>query len=136
MRRNARGGCPNARKNARRMWSRSVKPVWRATTSIGCRLCSTKLRASSTRSVSIAFAGDWPVSAWKARLNRRLSKFRDGQRLMQIVPRIGRRRLNSIGLRREFQQWGDLRLAAGAAMMDDERASQETMSRITSASMS
>jgi len=65
------GGCPKARRKARRMRSRSAKPVCRAITSIGWRLCSIIRRAASTRRFSTALAGDWPVSAWNARLNWR-----------------------------------------------------------------
>jgi hypothetical protein len=53
---------------------------------------------------------------------RRLGKLGDGQRSVQIVPRISQRRLNSIGLWREFQERRNLRLAAGATMIDDELA--------------
>jgi len=65
------GGCPKARRKARRMRSRSAKPVCRAMISIGWRLCSIIRRAVSTRRFSTALAGDWPVSAWNARLNWR-----------------------------------------------------------------
>jgi hypothetical protein len=43
------GGCPNARRKARRMRSRSAKPVCRATTSIGCRPCSIMSRGRYAR---------------------------------------------------------------------------------------
>ena len=65
------GGCPKARRKARRMRSRSAKPVCRAMTSIGWRLCSIISRAVSIRRFSTALAGDWPVSARNARLNWR-----------------------------------------------------------------
>ncbi len=53
------------------MRSRSAKPICRAMTSIGWRLCSIIRRTVSTRRFSTAFAGDWPVSVWNARLNWR-----------------------------------------------------------------
>ena len=65
------GGWPKTRMKARRMRSSSPKPVSRATTSTGCRLCSIISRAASRRRVSIALAGVVPVSARNARLNWR-----------------------------------------------------------------
>jgi hypothetical protein len=38
---------------------------------LGVRLCSIIRRTVSTRRFSTAFAGDWPVSVWNARLNWR-----------------------------------------------------------------
>ncbi len=70
-RRMVRGGWPNARRKARRIRSLSAKPVSCATTSIECALCSSISLAASTRRFSTAFAGDWPVSARKVRLNCR-----------------------------------------------------------------
>src|SRR6202030_1482543 len=59
------GGCPKARRKARRMRSRSAKPVCRAMTSIGCRLCSIISRAASMRSDLVSSSSsaencDWP----------------------------------------------------------------------------
>jgi hypothetical protein len=51
------GDCPNARRKARRMRSRSAKPVSRATSSIECRPSSIISRAASTRSCSSGLGG-------------------------------------------------------------------------------
>src|SRR5229473_3850681 len=63
------GGRPYTRTNARRILSRSAKPVCRAMVSIACQLSSNINRATSRRSFSMAFAGDSPVSAANARVN-------------------------------------------------------------------
>ena len=69
--RNISGGTPKVRRNARRMRSRSTKPVSCATTLTVCLPSSIMNLAASSRSRSTAFAGDWPVSPRKARLNWR-----------------------------------------------------------------
>src|SRR5450830_282605 len=65
------GGYPNTRKNARRMRSGSSKPTARAMFSNDSSPASTRGRAASARSFSIALAGVCPVSALKARSNWR-----------------------------------------------------------------
>ena len=52
------GGCPKVRRNARRMRSGSENPVLLAMRSIVNRSASTRMRAVSARSRSIARAGD------------------------------------------------------------------------------
>ena len=120
------GGCPKARRKARRMRSRSAKPVCWAMTSIGWRLCSIISRAASTRRFSTALAGDWPVSARKARLNWRglrcaaLASCRNRQRLVEIALRIGQCALDAVGFGLQLQQRRKLRLATGAPVIDHE----------------
>jgi hypothetical protein len=54
---------PNARTKERRIRSRFPKPFFLAISSAEKRPVSIISRADSTRSRSIAFAGDWPVSS-------------------------------------------------------------------------
>ncbi len=89
------GGCPKARRKARRMRSRSAKPVCRATISIGWRLCSIISRAASTRRS-------------------------DRQRRSEIALRIGQRALDAVGFGLQLQQRGKLRLAAGTPVVDHQ----------------
>src|SRR5450830_1453602 len=65
------GGYPNTRRNARRIRSGSSKPTARAMFSNDSSPASTRGRAASARSFSIALAGVCPVSALKARSNWR-----------------------------------------------------------------
>jgi hypothetical protein len=65
------GVCPKARRNARRMRSRSPKPVSFAIASTGRRPCSSASLAASSLRFSIALAGDCPVSMRNTRLNWR-----------------------------------------------------------------
>src|SRR6202011_957298 len=65
------GVCPKARRKARRMRSRSPKPVSSAIASIGRRPCSSNNLARANLRYSIVFAGDCTVSRQKTRLNWR-----------------------------------------------------------------
>jgi hypothetical protein len=60
------GVCPKARRKARRMRSRSPKPVSLATASTGCRPCSSISRAASSLRFSIAWAErqTWPLGGY------------------------------------------------------------------------
>ena len=51
-----------------------------------------------------------------------VGEVRDGNRLVQIVSRVGERQLDAIRFRRQFEQVGELRLPAAAAMVDNELA--------------
>jgi hypothetical protein len=65
------GDCPNARPNERRIRSRFPKPFFLAISSAEKRPAFIINRADSTRSRSIAFAGDCPVSSLNSRPNCR-----------------------------------------------------------------
>ena len=131
-RRTSCGGTPNPRMNASRICRRSRNPVSFAITSSECRLFSIISRAASSRSPSIAFAGDCPVSSVNTRLNCRglkcavLASSSTGKRPVQVLARVVQRVLNAVGLRREIEHFRMLRLPARAPLMHHELVRDRT----------
>ena len=113
---------------ARRIRSGSRKPVVSATRSIASLEDCTRCRATSTRSRSTAFDGVVPVSAMKARAKcRELIPARSARAsTVSGASRCSRAQASSgteaAGRRFQFQQRGELRLAAAAAVIEHELA--------------
>ena len=122
------GGWPKARMKARRIRSGSRKPVVSATRSIASPEDCTRCRATSIRNRSTAFDGVVPVAAMKARAKCRelmpacsamSSTVKGGSRCSRAQANSGPNRPER---RLQFQQRGELRLAAAAAVVEHELA--------------